>query len=50
MPNTLSIYESASDVDIDTPIIDQVYNVLYENKPVQLGLDQLLGRALRPEN
>ena len=49
VPNTLSIYESARDAGVDTPIIDEVYLVLYEDKPVKDALAGLLGRALRPE-
>lgn len=49
VPNTLSIYESAREAGEDTPIIDQVYKVLYEDKPVAQGLAELLGRTPKPE-
>jgi len=49
VPNTLSIYEQAREANIDTPIIDQVYQVLYQDKPVSVALEELLGRSLRPE-
>ncbi|MDB9742033.1 NAD(P)-dependent glycerol-3-phosphate dehydrogenase [Akkermansiaceae bacterium] len=49
VPNTLSIYESAKQVNIETPIIDAVYQVLYENKPVNEALKELLSRELRSE-
>ncbi len=49
VPNTLSIYESACEVNEETPIIDQVFKVLYEDKPVAEALAELLGRAPKPE-
>lgn len=47
--NTRSIYESAREAGVETPIIDEVFFVLYEDKPVKEALAELLGRALRPE-
>jgi glycerol-3-phosphate dehydrogenase (NAD(P)+) len=49
VPNTLSIYEAARKHDIDTPIIDAVYHILYENKPAKEALVELLTRDLKPE-
>ena len=49
VPNTLSIYESAREANVETPIIDQVYQILYKNKPVKEALNELLGRQLKPE-
>ena len=49
VPNTLSIYETARKANIETPIIDQVYQVLYKDKPVKEALNELLGRQLKPE-
>lgn len=49
VPNTLSIYEAAKSHQVDTPIIDEVYKVLYKNKPVKQALLELLGRDLRAE-
>jgi glycerol-3-phosphate dehydrogenase (NAD(P)+) len=34
---------------VRTPLIDQVYAVLYENKPTALALQELLSRDPRPE-
>lgn len=49
VPNTLSIYEAAREVGAETPIIDAVYQVIYEDKPVAIALQELLSRALKPE-
>jgi glycerol-3-phosphate dehydrogenase (NAD(P)+) len=49
VPNTLSIYEAARHTDIDTPIIDAVYEVLYQNKPATQALQELLTRDPKAE-
>ncbi|MFC4994420.1 NAD(P)H-dependent glycerol-3-phosphate dehydrogenase [Rubritalea tangerina] len=49
VPNTLSIYEAARKHDIETPIINAVYQILYEEKPAQEALVELLTRDLKPE-
>ncbi|WP_018968596.1 NAD(P)H-dependent glycerol-3-phosphate dehydrogenase [Rubritalea marina] len=49
VPNTLSIYEAAKAHNIDTPIIDAVYHILYENKSAEEALVELLTRDLKPE-
>lgn len=49
VPNTLSIYEAARKHDIDTPIIDAVYQILYQDKPAEEALVELLTRDLKPE-
>ncbi|GAA5494340.1 Glycerol-3-phosphate dehydrogenase [NAD(P)+] [Rubritalea halochordaticola] len=50
VPNTLSIYEAARKVGIETPLIDAVYQVLYEDKPAQEALVELLTREPKPEH
>lgn len=50
VPNTLSIYEAAHKLDIDTPIIDAVYHVLYQEKPASEALIDLLSRDPKPEH
>lgn len=49
VPTTLSAYECARRLNITTPIIDQVYAVLYENKSPRDALYHLLTRDPRPE-
>ncbi|MEZ7955938.1 MAG: NAD(P)H-dependent glycerol-3-phosphate dehydrogenase [Rubritalea sp.] len=49
VPNTLSIYEAAKETDIETPIIDAVYEVLYQNKPANQALHELLTRDPKAE-
>jgi len=49
VPNTRSIYEAARETDIDTPILDAVYHVLYEDKPASQALRELLTRDPKAE-
>ncbi len=49
IPTTKSAYECARRLGVDTPIIDQVYAVLYENKPLLFAMQQLLGRDPKAE-
>ena len=49
VPNTLSIYEAAKAHNIESPIIDAVYQILYEDKPAKDALVELLTRDLKPE-
>jgi glycerol-3-phosphate dehydrogenase (NAD(P)+) len=46
---TRSAYECARRLNIDTPIIDQVYGMLYEQKRPAVALEELLRREQRPE-
>lgn len=50
VPNTLSIYEASKKANIETPIIDAVYQVLYEDKSAEEALLELLTRDPKPEN
>ena len=50
VPNTLSIYEAARQAAVNSPIIDAVYSILYQNRPAALALRDLLSRDPRPEN
>ena len=49
VPNTLSVYEIARELDVRTPLIDAVYSVLYESKPPMEALAELMTRDPRPE-
>lgn len=49
VPTTKSAYECARRLDIETPIIDQVYAVLHEGKPPHQALQELLGRDQKSE-
>ena len=49
VPNTASIHEAARAAGVSSPIIDQVYAVLYEGKAPAEALAELLARQPRPE-
>lgn len=49
VPTTKSAYECARKLNIETPIIDQVYAVLYEGKSPSQALQELLGRDQKSE-
>ncbi|HEV2841832.1 MAG TPA: NAD(P)H-dependent glycerol-3-phosphate dehydrogenase [Chthoniobacterales bacterium] len=49
IPTTKSAYECARKLNIDTPIIDQIYSVLYEGKRPDQALQELLGRDQKAE-
>ncbi|MGI9086407.1 MAG: NAD(P)H-dependent glycerol-3-phosphate dehydrogenase [Chthoniobacterales bacterium] len=49
IPTTKSAYECARRLNIETPIIDQVYAVLYEGKPPARALQELLDRDQKSE-
>jgi glycerol-3-phosphate dehydrogenase (NAD(P)+) len=49
MPTAKSAYECARKLNIDTPIIDQVYALLYEGKTATQALEELLGRDQKAE-
>jgi glycerol-3-phosphate dehydrogenase (NAD(P)+) len=50
IPNTESIYLAARRYGVRTPIIDQMYGILYQQKPAEAALTELLSRDPRPEN
>ncbi|MEM8844170.1 MAG: NAD(P)H-dependent glycerol-3-phosphate dehydrogenase [Pseudomonadota bacterium] len=43
------IYELGHKLNIDLPISHQVYEVLYENKPAKIAVEELLARTLKHE-
>ena len=49
VPNTLSAFECARRLNLNTPIIDQIHSVLYENKSPREAMHHLLTRDPRPE-
>jgi glycerol-3-phosphate dehydrogenase (NAD(P)+) len=49
IPTSKSAYECARKLDIETPIIDQIYAVLYEGKAPVQGLKELLQRDQKDE-
>jgi glycerol-3-phosphate dehydrogenase (NAD(P)+) len=49
IPTTKSAFSCARKLDIETPIIDQVYAVLYEGKSPAQGLKELLQRDQKAE-
>ena len=50
IPNTESIFLAARRYGVRTPIIDQIYAILYQQKPAELALAELLSRDPRPES
>jgi glycerol-3-phosphate dehydrogenase (NAD(P)+) len=50
IPTTRSAYECARKLRIETPVIDQIYAALYENKPVTQAMEELLGRDQKAEH
>ena len=49
IPTARSAYECARQLEIDTPIIDQVYAMVYEQKAPVVALEELLQREQKPE-
>ncbi len=49
VPTTKSAFECARRLKIETPIIDQIYGILYEGKPPEQALEELLGRDQKAE-
>ena len=50
VPNTESIHDAARRHGVRTPIIDQMYGILYEGKPCAAALTELLSRDPRAEH
>ncbi len=49
VPTTESAYQCARRLGVETPIIDEVYAVLYQNKPPLGAMQELLGRDPKAE-
>jgi glycerol-3-phosphate dehydrogenase (NAD(P)+) len=49
VPTARSAWECARRLNISTPIIDEVYAVLYEQKKPTVALEELLSREQKPE-
>ncbi|MDC0087910.1 NAD(P)-dependent glycerol-3-phosphate dehydrogenase [Akkermansiaceae bacterium] len=49
VPNTKSIHDAAKKAGIRTPLIDAMYQILYENKSAVEALEELLTRDTRSE-
>lgn len=49
VPNTASLREAAREKNVRTPLLDEIYAILYENKPAPEALRTLLSRDPRPE-
>ena len=49
VPTTRSAYHRARLLGIDTPVLDQVYAVLYEERPPAKALRELFLRDPKPE-
>jgi len=49
IPTAKSAYECARKLNVETPIIDQIYSALYEGKPLRQAMEELLGRDQKAE-
>ena len=49
VPNALSIYETSCRLEVRTPLIDEVYAIIYEGKKPEESMEGLLLRDLRSE-
>jgi glycerol-3-phosphate dehydrogenase (NAD(P)+) len=49
IPTAKSAFECARRIGVETPIIDQVYAVLYQNKSLLFAMQELLGRDPKAE-
>src|SRR5436305_13927877 len=49
IPTAKSAFECARRIGVETPIIDQIYAVLYQEKPLLFAMQELLGRGPKPE-
>ena len=49
VPTTLGAYTLARRVQADTPVIDEIYAVLYEDRPVQQAISNLMNRSAKAE-
>ncbi len=45
-----SVHDVAKRHDVEMPICEQVYLILYEGRPVQEAAESLMGRSLKPES
>lgn len=49
VPNTESLYHCARKAGVRTPLLDEVYAMLYNGKPAKVAMRDLLSRDPRPE-
>ena len=49
VPSTKAVYEFSQKNDIETPISDQVYAVLYKNRNPQKAINELMTRKPKSE-
>jgi len=49
IPTAKSVYECADTLGVETPIIDQVYSLLYQKKPSAQAMEELLQRDQKAE-
>ena len=49
IPTTKSGFECARQLSVETPIIDQIYAILYHEKPLLSAMQELLGRDPKAE-
>lgn len=48
-PTAAAVYKLANQHNLDMPISTCIYEILYTNKPIAAGVDELMTRASKPE-
>ena len=49
VPTTQSAHDTAKRLKVDTPIINELYQVIYHDKPAAQSINDLMSRAAKPE-
>jgi glycerol-3-phosphate dehydrogenase (NAD(P)+) len=49
-PTAKAAWQLARKLGIETPIIDEVYDMLYQDKEVRKAVHDLMGRDMKPED
>lgn len=50
VPTAKSVHRLAQKYQVDTPIMDEVYSILYEGKEIRAAVNSLVGRSQKAEN
>jgi glycerol-3-phosphate dehydrogenase (NAD(P)+) len=47
---TKAVYELSKMINVEMPITEQIYLVLYEGKDIEAAISDLMTRSLKPEH
>jgi glycerol-3-phosphate dehydrogenase (NAD(P)+) len=50
VPTAKGAHALAAQLNVSTPIIDEIYNIIYEKRPVQAAIKALMNRDAKPED